>query len=161
MIDFPNSPTDGQQFAAPNGVTYVWSAATGLWSVAPGSPVGQCVENILAASVPITAINTFVNGPAVTVGAAGQVWRIDGVAMLSQSGVGPDYYDVRIWNGAAAVGPTINITSPAASVNVCAKVMGVTGALAGSTTFTLQARDDTSTTGQMIGQSHIVAQRIS
>ena len=40
-IDFPNAPTDGQIFAAPNGVTYVWRAAPGLWlplatNAAPG-----------------------------------------------------------------------------------------------------------------------------
>jgi hypothetical protein len=31
QIDFPNSPTDGQMFYAPNGATYQWLAAKTLW----------------------------------------------------------------------------------------------------------------------------------
>jgi len=36
-LDFPASPTDGQQFNAPNGVMYVWNAAGGLWLAQGGS----------------------------------------------------------------------------------------------------------------------------
>jgi hypothetical protein len=32
-LDFPNTPTDGQLFAAPNGITYQWNAAPGVWIV--------------------------------------------------------------------------------------------------------------------------------
>lgn len=30
-IDFPNSPSEGEEFTAPNGVTYQWSS--GYWSI--------------------------------------------------------------------------------------------------------------------------------
>jgi hypothetical protein len=36
-LDFPVSPTDGQVFNAPNGVTYVWSSAYTAWQAQPMS----------------------------------------------------------------------------------------------------------------------------
>jgi len=31
IVDFPNAPSDGAIFEAPNGVRYIWDAARGLW----------------------------------------------------------------------------------------------------------------------------------
>ena len=31
MLDFPNAPTDGQAYSAPNGLTYYYDASPGLW----------------------------------------------------------------------------------------------------------------------------------
>lgn len=33
MLEFPNNPTNGQIYQAPSGVTYVWSASEGTWTV--------------------------------------------------------------------------------------------------------------------------------
>lgn len=33
ILDFPNNPTDGQVFAAPNGITYRWKADAHVWLV--------------------------------------------------------------------------------------------------------------------------------
>jgi hypothetical protein len=38
-IDFPASPTDGQQFVAPNGTIYQFKAAPGIWLPIAGTPV--------------------------------------------------------------------------------------------------------------------------
>lgn len=39
MINFPDPPlTNGQTFAAPNGVTYQWQASPGIWVVIGSSP---------------------------------------------------------------------------------------------------------------------------
>jgi len=37
MLDFPASPTDGQQFNAPNGILYQWNAAGSVWLAMGGS----------------------------------------------------------------------------------------------------------------------------
>lgn len=31
-FDFPSSPTDGQQYTAPNGLIYTWSATDSVWN---------------------------------------------------------------------------------------------------------------------------------
>src|SRR5215467_8031250 len=37
-LDFPNTPTNGQTWAAPNGVTYRYDGV--VWAVAGGGPAG-------------------------------------------------------------------------------------------------------------------------
>lgn len=70
MIDFPNAPVDGQIFVAPNGVSYRWVAATGLWVTAAGTTPGgdffannSATVSLTGSAAPIL-FNTVVTGNA-------------------------------------------------------------------------------------------------
>jgi hypothetical protein len=55
MIDFPASPTDGQIFVAPTGVSYRWVAASTLWVAASGTtPGGDFFAGFSATYTPST-----------------------------------------------------------------------------------------------------------
>jgi hypothetical protein len=41
MLDFPNAPTDGQAYSAPNGLTYYYDASPGLWKTGLFNTVPQ------------------------------------------------------------------------------------------------------------------------
>lgn len=45
-LDFPGAPTDGQQWAAPNGVMYIWSAVQGVWLAQGGSSNSATISSI-------------------------------------------------------------------------------------------------------------------
>ena len=59
MIDFPASPTVGQTFAAPNGVTYQWNGT--LWVTASAGGTGDFYASGLLG----TAISTGAAAPVV------------------------------------------------------------------------------------------------
>jgi len=44
-FDFPNTPSNGQQIAGPNGGIYQWSASRGLWTIVAGSALGNASAN--------------------------------------------------------------------------------------------------------------------
>ena len=44
-LDFPAAPADGQLFNAPNGVTYRWVAASGLWVAWGSGPTNAVVSS--------------------------------------------------------------------------------------------------------------------
>jgi len=44
MLDFPNSPTNGQQYNAPNGVMYIYSTANGLWMASGASTSSSTIN---------------------------------------------------------------------------------------------------------------------
>jgi Chaperone of endosialidase len=67
-LDFPNSPTLNQQYAAPNGVTYQWDGAA--W-VVTGGPPGQLWTGAGATLTPTDATKTVsVPGGAASAGVA-------------------------------------------------------------------------------------------
>src|SRR5262245_13969476 len=58
-LDFPNSPTAGQLFVAPNGVTYQWAStpSPGLWLplAVTSAGVGDFYANVNATGWPASA----------------------------------------------------------------------------------------------------------
>ena len=49
-FDFPNNPTDGQSVLHDNGKYYVWSAATGVWTVDVGKRIQDFIDNLVDAA---------------------------------------------------------------------------------------------------------------
>ena len=43
-LDFPNSPVNGQQYNAPNGVMYIYSSANGLWMASGASTSSSTIN---------------------------------------------------------------------------------------------------------------------
>jgi len=41
MLNFPTSPTNGQIYVGPNGVTYTWSTADGAWNAEATGAIGS------------------------------------------------------------------------------------------------------------------------
>ncbi|WVQ00148.1 hypothetical protein [Synechococcus phage MA10] len=39
-LNFPSSPSNGQEYVAPNGITYIYDAAAGLWYVKTSDAIG-------------------------------------------------------------------------------------------------------------------------
>jgi hypothetical protein len=56
-LDFPNTPTDQQLFAAPNGITYQWQATPGVWIVYQG---GVQTGDFCATGTSLGTIGNFV-----------------------------------------------------------------------------------------------------
>lgn len=103
-LDFPSSPTVGQQYAAPNGVTYQWDGAA--W-VVTGGPPGQLWTGAGAALTPTDATKRVaILGPTTTVdqsqlvlGPGTTKGRL--MALGSQSWAGlsvNDWYDGSAWH---------------------------------------------------------------
>jgi hypothetical protein len=71
MIDFPNSPSDGQTFLAPTGVQYRWVAASSLWLATSGTTPGgdfcaysSAPPSLVANTVTQAILNTIYSGNA-------------------------------------------------------------------------------------------------
>jgi hypothetical protein len=71
-IDFPASPTNGQVFAAPNGVTYIYSSAYTAWQAQPMSAgfVGDFCA-VSTADISLTGAGLVLICPTVLAGNAG------------------------------------------------------------------------------------------
>lgn len=52
-IDFPAAPFDGEAFSAPNGVTYRWDAAPGVWVVIAQTPASTGSGPIVLQNSPV------------------------------------------------------------------------------------------------------------
>ena len=68
MIDFPSSPTVGQLYTAPNGVTYQWNGTLWLTNSAGGSGAVQAGGGTFA---PATGVDVVLNFPTVMQGNTG------------------------------------------------------------------------------------------
>jgi hypothetical protein len=68
MIDFPSSPTVGQLYTAPNGVTYQWNGTLWLTNSAGGSGAVQAGGGTFA---PATGVDVVINFPTVMQGNTG------------------------------------------------------------------------------------------
>ena len=49
-FDFPNNPTDGQEVLHDNGKWYVWTAASGVWTVDVGKRIQDFIDNLVDAA---------------------------------------------------------------------------------------------------------------
>jgi hypothetical protein len=123
---------------------------------------GASASNVYAAlgsNQATGAASNYANGPNTgVIGAAGQVWLVMGVAVVSNT-TGYDFFNVRLWNGAAQLGPPIacaTINGNPVAVHVANIVT-----LAAATTFTLQAADNSSANGSINTPSWIAAIRLA
>ena len=46
-FNFPNNPTDGQEVLHDNGKWYVWTAASGVWTVDVGKRIQDFIDNLI------------------------------------------------------------------------------------------------------------------
>ena len=69
MVDFPSSPTIGQQYTTPNGVTYVWDGVkwTTSGSAGPAMPVAMNDNRIINGDFRIDQRNNGASGTAIGV----------------------------------------------------------------------------------------------
>lgn len=139
--------------ASPDDLIFVRALSTTQFLLVPvkysGMPVAASgATTYLVGNVNLNNTANYFNGPNTgSIGANGQTWVIIGVVQMSDS-AGAANLLYRIWNGSAAVAEnsTQNYTaSGAAAGSVIATVT-----LTGPTTFTLQAKDATSTNGILI-----------
>ena len=49
-FDFPNNPTDGQEVLHDNGKWYVWTAASGGWTVDVGKRIQDFIDGLIDAA---------------------------------------------------------------------------------------------------------------
>ena len=49
-FDFPNNPTDGQEVLHDNGKWYVWTAASGVWTVDVGKRIQDFIDGLVDAA---------------------------------------------------------------------------------------------------------------
>ena len=49
-FNFPNNPTDGQEVLHDNGKWYVWTAASGVWTVAVGKRIQDFIDGLVDAA---------------------------------------------------------------------------------------------------------------
>jgi hypothetical protein len=71
MIDFPNSPSDGQTFLAPTGVQYRWVAASGLWLATSGTTPGGDFSALIPSGSSLTTAYTTILFSVITSGNSG------------------------------------------------------------------------------------------
>lgn len=110
----------------------------------------RVVPVVLGAPVALNNVVNYFNGPTTgSIGAAGQVWLVFANFTVSQSGAGPDYYQVHIWDGAAIQGDEQIVTSIGIGTNVAGSCFAIV-TLAAATTFTLRAKDASSVTGSLL-----------
>ena len=66
-LNFPNSPTDGDIFTAPNGQKWVWVAAGPYWKVySDNISVGNVSINTTVISVGNSSVNVTINSSALS-----------------------------------------------------------------------------------------------
>ena len=49
-FNFPNNPTDGQEVLHDNGKWYVWTAASGVWTVDVGKRIQDFIDGLVDAA---------------------------------------------------------------------------------------------------------------
>lgn len=109
--------------------------------------IGSGSTTFLAADVALSDIATYFSGPNTgSIGASGQKWLIMGVATCVDT-AGAATFAVRLWNGSAAIADNSS-ASTAANLQVAIPIHAIV-TLSAATTFTLQAKDATATTGAL------------
>ena len=86
MIDFPSSPGVGQQYTAPNGVTWVWDGVkwTALGAAGPQTPIAMNDNRIINGDMRIDQRN---NGAAGTAsGYTVDRWQFAGTTQTRERG---------------------------------------------------------------------------
>lgn len=129
---------------AGNAAAAVYSAQSQLGGLQRVAPV------VLGGNVALNNVANYFNGPNTgSIGAAGQVWAVWANFTVSQTGVGPDYYLINIYDGTAIQGGEQTIASVGIGVNVAGSCFAIV-TLAGATTFTARAKDVSSTGGSLL-----------
>jgi hypothetical protein len=155
-IDFPASPTVGQQFTPASGVTYQWNGT--LWFPVATFPTASNVQATAGSNTTVgTAYTAAVNTG--SIGASGQVWEILAHCMFCEVGGGAGgYYDIELWNGAA------QIDHASCYLNVAggqqnASLMAI-ATLTAATTFSLRGKGPTSF-ATILADARITAKRLA
>jgi hypothetical protein len=124
-----------------------------------GGATGSNATNKLSGSVAITSTGAYVNGPTTgSVGANGQKWMVTACAYFDQPTAGFDFMGAQVWNGSASV-QTSTVTCDGGR-NVCCTICTIV-TLTGATTFTLRGTNFSAARGNLNGDSHITAVRLS
>ena len=135
QLDFPNTPTPGQVYPAPNGVTYTYdnTVGTGVWVAAVSAPL-----SVTPGSISGTAAvgSTLTYTPGTASGGSGPYtyawqWRANGVAIAGQTGA---TYTVVAGNAGQSI--TVQIT---ATDSTTATANAVTAPVAIPTALTVTA----------------------
>ena len=63
-LNFPDSPTDGEIYAAPNNVTYTWDATVGVWTAKPADPLTLQSVGSISGNTQIGSTLTYEPGTA-------------------------------------------------------------------------------------------------
>lgn len=147
-------------FQTPAAATEDHTGATTAFVKQHGA-TSSYVNTVKGAAVPITVINTYVNGPNTgVIGAAGQVWALFGTAIVDfAAAVGStDFFQARFWNGSAGINPTT--FTAMAGVNTSMTFMSFV-TLTASTTFTLQVQNLSNGRGNINADTQLIAMRIA
>ena len=74
-INFPDNPTNGEEYTASNGVTYTYSAATDTWTgqVGTGSDTWTQVGGDLYPTTLTSKVGIGTNDPSVDLDVAGEI----------------------------------------------------------------------------------------
>jgi hypothetical protein len=92
QLDFPDSPTPGQNYVAPNGVTYTYDTAvgTGVWLAAVGANPLLVTPGSISGTASVGATLTYT--PGIASGGAGPYtyayqWKANGVNIAGATGL--------------------------------------------------------------------------
>lgn len=127
---------------------------TMAWEALPTYPItNTAATTYLGGNVALNNTANYFDGPNTgSIGAAGQVWRISAIAAVRDT-AGLAGIAARIFDGTTAHDGRGVTTSAANHEDTIPLETVLT--LAGATTFTLQARDQSSTSGQLLTTSAI------
>jgi hypothetical protein len=151
-IDFPASPTNGQVFAAANGISYVYASSPGIWAAQVVTPIGNTdATTVLGATVACAVANTFIDGPNTgSIGASGQKWMIIGQCVYVNNSAAGMLATTRIYDGTTSLSSGISYSFGAGTYHTITLCVVVT--LTAATTFTLQGTDNAgASSGGMVG----------
>jgi hypothetical protein len=116
--------------------------------ISPVAFTGSGATTFLGANVGLTNVTTFFNGPNTgSIGANGQTWLIMAVAFMSDT-ASAAALEAAIFDGTNYIADAVE-TSGGASFGAVVTIMKVVS-LTGATTFTLRAKDLTSTNGLLL-----------
>jgi trimeric autotransporter adhesin len=124
------------------------TVASGNIAACTGFPGASSVQSFLESNVTLNNTASYFDGPTTgSIGASGEIWMIEITALMADT-AGAAFLEALIHDGTNYL--TANVqTSPAAN-----QIMTVTGkikvTLSAATTFTLRARDQTSTSGLLL-----------
>ena len=128
-LDFPNSPTAGQLYAAPNGVTYQWSSTYTAWLplAVTSAGVGDFFSNMTVSGWPATPT---VYGVTVVTGNAGGWYNVGTGRFTPPAGRYHLFAGGYTGNSTVAIGATISLRKNGTVVNSGSQYAAVANALA-------------------------------